>query len=333
MLQFIGPQLPAFLIDVLRVSLWLTILVAIFVPLERLFAAHPQKILRKGIGTDSVYYFLSSLLPALLLSAPLGLLAWIVHQAVPTSLLAGTAALPLWARAAAGLVVGEIGYYWSHRWSHELPFLWRFHSIHHSAEHVDFLVNSRAHPIDMVFGRFCGLVPMYVLGLAGPVGTAGSVVPVIVSLFGTVWGFFIHANLRWRLGPLEWLISTPAFHHWHHTLNGPINRNYASTLPWLDRIFGTYYLPKEFPEAYGIEAKLPESLVGQLAYPWLVEPTEGGLTAEAATREIGSRASFGGDAVMSGEIEAPSSSHDVERRESAVAVGPSNELASSSRCL
>jgi hypothetical protein len=62
--------------------------------------------------------------------------------------------------------------------------------------------------------------------------------------------------------------STPAFHHWHHALTGPINRNFASTLPWLDRIFGTHYLPRtEWPAAYGIEAKLPDSPGGQLAYP------------------------------------------------------------------
>ena len=61
-------QLHTFLISILRLSLWLAILVVIFVPLERLFAAHPQKIFRKGIGTDLGYYFLSSLLPALVLS-------------------------------------------------------------------------------------------------------------------------------------------------------------------------------------------------------------------------------------------------------------------------
>ncbi len=268
MLQLIGPHLQAFLIDAFRLSLWLTILAVIFVPLERLFAAHPQKLFRKEIGADLVYYFLSSLVPALLLSAPLGLLAWVVHRAVPSSFLAASAGLPLWARAFAGLVAAEIGYYWGHRLSHEIPFLWRFHCIHHSAEEIDFLVNTRAHPVDMVFSRLCSLAPIYVLGLGDPVGPAGSLVPVLVILIGTIWGFFIHANLRWRFGPLEWLVSTPAFHHWHHTRTGPINRNYASTLPWLDRIFGTHYLPKkELPSAYGIEAKLPDSLAGQLVYP------------------------------------------------------------------
>ena len=263
----IAAELEAGFFAILRLSLWLSVLVVIFVPLERLFAAHPQKVWRKQIATDLGYYFLSSLLPAVLMSLPISLLAWTVHLAVPSEFLAVVADLPLWGKALLGLVAGELGYYWGHRLSHEIPFLWRFHSIHHSAEHVDFLVNTRAHPIDMVFGRFCGLVPIYILGFGSPQGTAGSQVPIIVSLIGMVWGFFIHANLRWRFGPLEWLITTPAFHHWHHTLT-PVNRNYSSTLPLLDRVFGTFYLPKDqFPTTYGIKGTMPGTLLDQLAYP------------------------------------------------------------------
>ena len=271
--QFIGPQLHTLVIGIVRLSLWLVILVTVFVPLERVFAVHPQKILRKGIIVDLCYYFLSSLLPAVLLSVPIGLVAWTVHRAAPESFLAATAALPIWARVLAGLVAGDVGYYWGHRLSHEIPFLWDFHAIHHSAEEIDFLVNTRAHPIDMVFGRFCALVPLYVLGLAGPVGAEGTVVPVVVTLIGTVWGFFIHANLRWRFGLLEYLIATPAFHHWHHTRTGHINRNYSAVMPWLDRLFGTYHLPlNQWPAEYGIKAKLPDTLVGQLAYPLVAAP-------------------------------------------------------------
>jgi len=261
-------HLLAFLIGIFRLSVWLAILVMIFVPLERFFAVYSHKTLRKGIGVDLCYYFINSLLPAVLLSVPLALLGWSVRQVMPGSVFAFVASLPFWARALTGFVVGEVGYYWGHRWSHEIPFLWRFHAIHHSAEEVDFMVNTRAHPLDMVFGRFCGIVPMYALGLAGPTSAAGgSTLPIVVTLIGTVWGFFIHANLRWSFGPLEWLVSTPKFHHWHHTKTGAIDRNYASTLPWLDRLFGTYHLPQEWPEAYGIEAAMPPTLLGQLQYP------------------------------------------------------------------
>ena len=70
MLELIGQQLVVRLNAAVRPSVWLIILVVIFVPLERVFAVHPQKVLRKGIVTDLGYYFLSSLLPALLLGAP-----------------------------------------------------------------------------------------------------------------------------------------------------------------------------------------------------------------------------------------------------------------------
>lgn len=268
-------QLYAFLLNIFRLSIWLAVLVVIFVPLERFFAVYAHKTLRRGLGVDLCYYFINSLLPALILSLPVALLGWSVRQIVPAGVFASVALLPFWARAVAGFVVGEIGYYWGHRWSHEIPFLWRFHAVHHSAEELDFLINTRAHPLDMVFGHFCAIVPIYVLGLAGPTqATGGSALPVLVTLIGTLWGFFIHANLRWRLGPLEWLISTPKFHHWHHTKTGAIDRNYASTLPWLDRIFGTHHLPREWPEAYGIEAPMPTTLFAQLRYPLTLEPSE-----------------------------------------------------------
>ncbi len=273
--QFISQHLQGFLTDVFRLSLWLLILSVIFVPLERLFALHPAKLFRKAIGADLGYYFLNSLVTSLLLSVPLAVVAWAVHQVVPGSFVAMVAAWPLWLRVPAALLVSEIGFYWGHRWSHEIPLLWRFHSIHHSAEHLDFLVNTRAHPVDMVFMRLCGLAPLYVLGLAGPIGPAGSVIPMAIILIGTIWGYFIHANLRWRFGPLEWLIATPAFHHWHHTLAAPLDRNYAPMLPWLDRVFGTLHMPRdEWPAAYGTEYRTAASLPGQLLQPlrWSAPP-------------------------------------------------------------
>jgi sterol desaturase/sphingolipid hydroxylase (fatty acid hydroxylase superfamily) len=140
--------------------------------------------------------------------------------------------------------------------------------VHHSAEQLDFLIDTRMHPIDMAFGRLSGLIPVFALGLGTPTA-AGSMIPVVIVLTGTMWGFFIHANLRWRYGPLEWLIGTPPFHRWHHAFT-PANRNFASILPCIDMIFGTYYSPKgQLPSRYGIPMPMPNSLSAQLVGPFL----------------------------------------------------------------
>lgn len=276
-------HLHAFLISVLRLAAWLLLLGVVFLPLERLFALHRRKIICKSLPSDIGFYFVSGLVPALLLTPLLTLVAFGAHAVIPSSVQSAVAGWPVWARAVAALVVGEIGFYWGHRWTHEIPLLWRFHSVHHNPQQVYFLISARAHPIDNVFTRLCGLIPVYILGLATPLTPAGGVVSALLVLVITMWGFLIHANVRWRLGPLEWVIATPAFHHWHHTLAEPRDRNFASMLPCMDWIFGTYHLPrKQWPSAYGIETQLPASLGGQLVYPLRLPLPRAGSTEPVA---------------------------------------------------
>jgi sterol desaturase/sphingolipid hydroxylase (fatty acid hydroxylase superfamily) len=274
------------LISIGRLAAWLVLLALIFLPLESLAALHPRKLFCRTLAQDLGYYFISGLIPGLLLALPLAFVAAGVHAVVPLRMQTAVAALPLWQRIVAGFVIGEIGFYWGHRWTHEIPLLWRFHSVHHAPEQIYFLVSSRAHPVDNVFIRLCGLIPAYILGVASPLTPTGSLVPVLIILVATIWGFFIHSNLRWRLGPLEWLIATPAFHHWHHTLGEPRDRNFASMLPWMDHLFGTWYLPcGQWPSSYGIDAKLPGSLGMQLVYPFL-PPSEQATPLDKAVSDL-----------------------------------------------
>jgi sterol desaturase/sphingolipid hydroxylase (fatty acid hydroxylase superfamily) len=270
MAQTLLVQALAFAKQVASLSVWLVGLTLIFLPLERFFALHRRKRGRR-LAADLGYYVLNSLAPTLIMAAPLSLLAAAVRAATPDAYLAVLAALPLWAKLVAALLIGEVGSYWGHRLSHQVPFLWRFHVIHHAPEHVDWLINTRAHPLDVVFTRLSGLVPIYALSLAQP-SAGGSLAPVLLTLFGTFWAFFIHANVRWRFGPLEHLIATPAFHHWHHTNDEHRDHNYTALFPFVDRLFGTYYLPRAWPPRYGVDEPPPSAIVDELLHP-LSPPT------------------------------------------------------------
>jgi len=230
--------------DVGRMSVWLVLLVCIFVPLERLFALHPAKIWRKQVGVDLAWYFINGLVPAAIIAVPLLMLARLLRGADPGGLYSAVAAWPLWVKLPVVLLVSDFGAYWGHRALHAFPFLWRFHSIHHGAEEIDWLVSVRAHPFDIVVNRMAALAPLYLLGLAQPTGNHLDPAVALVTIIGIIWTYFIHANVRFRLGALEWLISTPAFHHWHHTNDQNRDRNFAAFFPLIDRACGTARQPK-----------------------------------------------------------------------------------------
>jgi sterol desaturase/sphingolipid hydroxylase (fatty acid hydroxylase superfamily) len=262
------PSLRGIAVLVARLGVWLLILGVVFIPLERLFSLRPAKLLRAGLLVDVGYYILNGVLPGLVLSLPLAAVAWLGRY---TFVAAAFDHAPIAVRAGVALVVAEVGFYWGHRWSHEIPLLWRFHAVHHSPTHVDWLVNARGHPVDFIFTRLCGFVPVYALGLANPMSGRGGWLIVLVMLIGSIWGYFIHANVRWRFGPLEWLIATPAFHHWHHANDGPgvLDKNYAPMFPWVDRIFGSLHLPGDRqPAVYGTDSAVAADMAGQLIGPF-----------------------------------------------------------------
>jgi len=265
----------AIAVDILRLSIWLLLLMLVFAPLEKLFSLIRQPVLRQGFSTDLGYYFINGLLPKLVIAPTLAFLAWLLQSIPPDFIQRWSDGLPFMARIVAMLVIGELGFYWGHRWMHEVPLLWRFHAIHHSAEQMDWLINTRAHPVDMIIPRLCGFVPLLLLGLARPVSQTTDWPTLIAVFISVFWGFFIHANLRWRFGWLERLIATPAFHHWHHTNDGPayINKNYASMLPCMDWLFGTLLLPSSLPRRYGCSTPMAPRLPGQLIQPFTTPET------------------------------------------------------------
>lgn len=250
-------------------SVWLGLMMAVMVPLERRWPRRRQATLRKGFADDLTYFFLGGIVPAYVIVVVASVAHW-ASRFGPSGVYAWLASVPFALRVVAIVLIGEVIYYWAHRWSHEVPFLWRFHAIHHSPTEIDWLVNTRAHPLDLAFSRSLIAAALMLLGLGQGTGGDLTAVVAVVIIFNTSWGFFIHSNLRVRLGPLEHLITTPAFHHWHHSNDGSeySHKNYAALLPWIDRLFGTHYLPQaKYPQRYGIELKMPDDLTGQLLLP------------------------------------------------------------------
>jgi sterol desaturase/sphingolipid hydroxylase (fatty acid hydroxylase superfamily) len=253
-------------LKVASLTVWLVLLSIVFLPLERVFALHRRRLRARALWADLAYYFLNGLAPLVLLAVPTAVLVAVAEKLTPAAYVDVISDLPVGVKILAGIAVSELGAYWGHRFCHRNPWMWRFHKVHHSPESMDWLINTRAHPVDVVFTRLCGLAPLYLLSLAGA-DSEGRRLATVVTLAGTLWSFFVHGNLKWRFGPLEWLVATPAFHHWHHTNDEHRDHNYASLLPVLDRIFGTHHLPKHWPRVYGVDEPVTPDFVGQLLDP------------------------------------------------------------------
>ncbi len=153
------------------------------------------------------------------------------------------------------LVGSDIMMYWIHRAFHR-PTLWRYHAVHHSSEHLDWISAARFHPINIFLGSVATDVVLLLAGISPNV-------LVFLGPFTIAHSAFVHANLNWTLGPFKYVIAGPVFHRWHHTtVERGGEKNFASTFPVLDLMFGTFYMPKDaVPDRYGIaDTGLPAEL-------------------------------------------------------------------------
>ncbi|MBP2562414.1 sterol desaturase/sphingolipid hydroxylase (fatty acid hydroxylase superfamily) [Neorhizobium galegae] len=173
---------------------------------------------------------------------------------------------------AAGLlalfVAVDFVYYWHHRASHHIRWLWATHAVHHSPTRLNLTAAIRLGWTGNISGHFLFFVPLAWAGFH-PLG--------IVAMLGLnlAYQFFIHTELSPRLGPLEWVLNTPAHHRVHHASNaGCLDKNFGGILIVFDRLFGTFAeAPKTEPFRYGLRGR-PASLnpgriaLGEWAILW-----------------------------------------------------------------
>jgi sterol desaturase/sphingolipid hydroxylase (fatty acid hydroxylase superfamily) len=243
----------------------LSLLGILFIPLERLFGLRTeQSIFRSDWRQDLFYFLVNSLLVQSLTFLSLTPATEIVAHTHWTDLRAAIASQPIWLQVIEIMVLTDLTQYWVHRVFHRVPFLWGFHSVHHSTQTMDWLAGSRMHVVEIVALRGITVIPMYALGFH-----EWALKAYILYIY--IHSTLIHSNVRFEFGWLKHVIATPRFHHWHHGIEKEaIDVNFAVQFPWLDRLFGTYYLPGgSWPSGYGVGGHpVPPGYVKQLAYPF-----------------------------------------------------------------
>ena len=269
------------------------VLFVIIAPFEKLYPRQKgQRVRRPLVMTDISFALLGPLLnvAAIIALVVIGGLSflWLPGLALrPIVGIIPAAALPFVA-----FFIFDFVSYWTHRFAHEVPFMWRFHMVHHSPEHMDWVSGFRIHPFD---GVVIAPAFFFLIGAGFDAELAG-----IFAILQIILGIFFHANVRVRWRWLDRVAANPEFHHWHHcSETDAVGHNYGAALPWWDLAFGTYFMPRHAtrrrPSRYGISEPLPRNLLGKLIYPcrgfrrhlWLWRrPILAIRTAAAATRNL-----------------------------------------------
>jgi sterol desaturase/sphingolipid hydroxylase (fatty acid hydroxylase superfamily) len=145
---------------------------------------------------------------------------------------------PVWLKLILGVILFDFVTYWFHRIAHKVPFLWRFHRVHHSDTTMDASTNFRAHPLELMFWfGTSNIIAAAIFGL--DLLSLG-----LYFLVATPFFFLEHANLRfptWIDKTFGLVFTTPNLHKIHHEQDQYFtDSNFADIFILWDRFFGTY---------------------------------------------------------------------------------------------
>lgn len=189
---------------------------------------------------------------------------------------------PVWIQVIMAVYVAEFGLYWVHRLSHETPFLWRFHAIHHSVNKLWFVNTGRFHLMDSAFK----IIPS--LGLLIILGTPLEVIQWLSAITAFV-GLMTHCNVDMRCGWLNYIFSTPELHRWHHSRDlTEGNRNYGENIILWDQVFGTFINPSHRPPVdIGMGDYMPEKFWQQFLWPLIPDGVKKKIVPEFEPKPFG----------------------------------------------
>jgi sterol desaturase/sphingolipid hydroxylase (fatty acid hydroxylase superfamily) len=239
-------------------------LCVVFIPMEKAFPAKEnQAVFRPHWVLDFSYFLGQYLLWNGLVLYCLYRFDDKIQSIMPANFTAAIQAQSFVLQAFEVLFFSDFIIYWAHRLQHNVDFLWRFHKVHHTAEHLDWLAAHREHPLDSIYTVGLINLPAFVMGFHL------EAIGLIVAFRG-IWAIYIHSNVRLPIGFLKMIIGSPELHHWHHDIERDAG-NYANISPLMDILFGTYVCPPEEPKAFGIKEDFPKNYLGQMLHPLLPE--------------------------------------------------------------
>jgi len=249
---------------------WLLVVLSLIVfALEVRFPwRRDQEVLRPELGLDIFYMFFNMFLfPLLGYAALSSLLAGTFEKVGFVQSLRGWISLrelPGAVQIVFLFVIRDFLQWNIHIVLHHVPFLWKLHEVHHSAEQMSFPVHLRYHWVENIIYR----VPEYLLFLLIGSNVTDVFIIYVVSL---TFGHLNHANFRMRWGPLKYIFNNSQMHLWHHAKDLP-NRygvNYAISLSLWDWLFQTAYAPPKAPAGIGLrdEPHFPRGFFRQLVWP------------------------------------------------------------------
>jgi sterol desaturase/sphingolipid hydroxylase (fatty acid hydroxylase superfamily) len=238
------------------------------VTIERLWPSIPtQSLIRRGTASDALWYVVEAFVARAV--AP-----WAINCALlPVMLLYGmtaerfyrgfglAAGIPFWWQVPVVFVLADFLSYWQHRLFHRLP-LWPIHAVHHSSTELDWLSSGRFHPLNELGAQLIYVTPILACGFH-------LYTFLVLAPFTAWYAVLLHANVDWTFGRLRYVVASPVFHRWHHTLaEEGRDKNFSGILAVWDVVFRTFHMPQDrVATIFGSSDPVPNGFLPQLGYP------------------------------------------------------------------
>ena len=233
-----------------------------------------QKIFRKGFWLDSFYIFFNFFLFSLIgYNAISNIGVELFNDFLSLFKIENIVALqidqlPIWLQFLILFVVADFIQWNVHRMLHKVPWLWKFHKVHHSVKEMSFNAHFRFHFMETIFYKTAQYIPIAMIGF-------GIQEFFIIHMFTVFVGHLNHANLNWNYGPLKYIFNNPKMHIWHHAKklpkHKPYGMNFGISLSIWDYLFNTAYIPhngKDIHLGFKGDENYPEDFINQIKAPF-----------------------------------------------------------------